>query len=424
MALSSFTGSFATGTGAAASTVVITGVGFQPKAILFFWSGRSESVDTIGRASHYRGFGVACTTTDRRAIAGNSDDAAAASNANAAHDNAACILSVSGAATPLIDGQMDLQSMDADGFTLVVDDQMPRSLRVHYLALGGDSMVSVISGQFQEAAATGNQDTTGLGFQPDGIIFFSTQASAAPPSAASGGFFTLGAATGAANQAVRASRSRDAQATMSASSYAVNDECFASLANSTLAVQSRAQFVSFLADGFRINWVERVATQYVHYIAFKGGNYLVSDLLTQTDTVTDIVEGSFGFQPSAALFLSNGLTESTVDTVQSDDRLSIGAFSSLTNRGAQATLDETAIADSEITTAIEFDAVYANIKTDSTIDGLMDIKSIDSGGFTMIMDDADPAQAFVWYMAFGPAAAAAGGWGMLLSDSRNKLVVR
>jgi hypothetical protein len=83
--------------------------------------------------------------------------------------------------------------------------------------------------------------------------------------------------------------------------------------------------------------------------------------------------------------------------------MSIGAFSSLTDRGAQSGLDENGKADSETTTIIEFDEVYANIATDSTIAGLMDVKSVDSDGFTMIMDDADPSQAFVWYIAFGPA---------------------
>lgn len=34
----------------------------------------------------------------------------------------------------------------------------------------------------------------------------------------------------------------------------------------------------------------------------------------------------------------------------------------------------------------------------------MDIQSMDSGGFTAIMDDADPSQTFVFYFAIGDAA--------------------
>lgn len=421
MAISSFVGSFNTGVGAAASTIAITGVGFAPEVLIFWWSGRSEAVDTIGRASHYRGFGVAVSATDRRAITSSSIDALIAADTQSGQDEAACILSID--ATPAIDGALDLQSFDADGFTLVVDDQMPRDLRVNYLALAGD-ITNAITGRFNEPGAIGDQDVTGLGFQPDFVLFFSAAMAANPPGAKADSDLMIGAATGSSNQGVWSGGSNNASATMQTMSYCTLGECIALFESTIASISSRADFVSFLADGFRVNWAERSSTRRVHYLALKGGNYLVGNLLTQTDTVTDIAESSFGFSPSAALFVSHGQVESTSDTAQDNDRLSIGAFSSLTDRGAQATLDEDATADSEVTTAIEIDAVYANISTGSAIVGLMDVKSRDSDGFTMIMDDADPAQACVWYMAFGPAAVVAGGWGQLLSDSRNKLVVR
>lgn len=402
MTLSSKVGSFSAGTGAVSSTIVITGVGFQPKAIIFWWSGRSEAADTIGRASHYRGFGVAVSASDRRAVANSSIDAAATSDTAVAHDAASCILSVD--ATPAIDGQIDLQSMDADGFTLVVDDQMPRDLRITYLALGGDSLTNAATGQFQEPGATGDQDTTSLSFQPDCLLFFSGNGTVAPPAAQGGSSLMIGAAS-SSGQGVWVGAGRDAQATTLTRTYCTAGECIALLTVATLnTTASRADFVSFLSNGFRLNWPERSSNRYIFFLALKGGNYRVDNLLTRTDG-NDIAETGFGFQPTSALFLSHGQVESTSDTTQTQDRLAIGAFSSLTDRGAQAALDENAVADSEVTTAIEFDEVYANIKTDSTIDGLMDVKSIDSDGFTMVMDDADPSAAFVWYVAFGPAAA-------------------
>lgn len=188
------------------------------------------------------------------------------------------------------------------------------------------------------------------------------------------------------------------------------------------SVTSRADFVSFLSNGFRINWAESATARRVHWVALKGGSYIVGNLLTQTDTVTDIAETGFGFQPSGALFVSHGQAESTSDTAQDHDRLSIGAFDSTSSRVAMGTLDEDNLGDSEVTTAHEFDEVYVSISTASAIQGLMDIKSVESDGLTMIMDDADPAQAFVWYMAVG-AVAAAGGWGPLLSGKRNRLVM-
>lgn len=404
MSLQSHVGSFNAGTGILGSTIVITGVGFLPKVVFFWWSGRSESTDTIGRASSSRGFGAAASASDRRAVTSRSIDAAAAADTYAGHDAAACIVTSTNTA---IDGALDLQSMDADGFTLVVDDVMPRDLRVHYLALGGDSLTDIATGQFQEAAATGDQDVTSLSFQPDSVLFFSSGRTVAPPVGQGNNPLMIGAATGSSNQGVWCGRSRNAQSTIVADTYCTAGECIALISSTASTVTCRADFSQFLSNGFRINWAEVTAGgRYIFYVALKGGNYRVDNLLTQTDTVTDIVESGFGFQPSSALFVSSGKIESTSDTTQADDKLSIGAFSGLTARGAQGTLDENALADSEVTTAIELDEVYVNIAADSTVQGLMDVKSVDSDGFTMIMDDADPAQAFVWYMAFGSAAGA------------------
>lgn len=402
MALSSKVGSFNTGVGAAASTVVVTGLGFTPKCILFWWSGRSEAVDTIGRASHYRGFGVAVSATDRRAICSRSADASASSSSQSAHEAAACILSVTSTG-PAIDGQIDLQSMDADGFTLVVDDQMPRDLRVHYLALGGDSLTNMESGVFTEPGAIGNQDITALAFQPDCVLLFSAGIAADAPGAAVDSTMMLGAATGPSNRGVWMGGGNNGGGTMQTINYCISSECIALPVANMISTTGRADFVSFLSNGFRVNWTERALSRRVHFLALKGGNYRVDNLLSRTDGA-DIAETGFGFQPTSALFLSHGQAESTSDTIQNNDRLSIGAFSSLTDRGAQATLDEHNLADSEVTTAIEFDEVYANISASSTIDGLMDVKSIDADGFTMVMDDADPSAAFVWYVAFGLAA--------------------
>lgn len=396
-------GSFNTGTGAVSSTIAVTGVGFQPKVVFLWFTGRSDSSDAIGRADILRGFGVAISTTDRRAIASFSDDAAADSATGRTASTVACLVTVNAADTQ--DGALDHQSMDSDGFTLVVDDQLPADLRVSYLALGGDSLTNYVTGGITEPGATGNQDYTVSGsFQPDCVLFFSISHTA--NAGAGGSMFMLGAATASGAQAVLSNTSRDAVASTTTRMYCTNDECVALMA-STASTTGRAAFVQFNSDGFRLNWTERAASRLIHYIALKGGNFLVGDLLTRTDG-NDIAETGFGFQPAGAMFVSHGTTESTSDTAQNHDRLSLGAFDSTSSRNVQGNLDENNLTDSEATTAIEFDAVYVNIKTDSTIDGLMDIKSVESDGFTTVMDDVDPSQAFVWYLAFGPAAVAGG----------------
>lgn len=403
MAISSFVGSFSTGTGVVTTTIAITGVGFQPKAIMFWWAGRADTSDAIGRATMRRGFGVAVSTSDRRCTAGLIVDAAATSTTKGGDSNDCCIATISAAGA--IDGKVDLNSMDVDGFTMIIDDQMPVDVRVSFLAVGGDSLTNAKSGSHTIPTSTGNADTTGVGFQPDFMISFG-QIRTSYPSVSGYDVFCIGAAVSSTQQGTISTASTDGQGTATSWSYCTDDEALAASSAVDTSVSAREDFVSFLADGFRLNWVEAGlgSTRHQGYLALKGGNYLVGNLLTQTDTVTDIAETGFGFKPSSALFFSAGRAKSTADTASVNAQMSIGAFSSLTNRGAQAGLDEHNKADSETTTAIEFDEVYANIATDSTIAGLMDVKSVDADGFTMIMDDADPAQAFVWYVAFGPAA--------------------
>jgi hypothetical protein len=46
---------------------------------------------------------------------------------------------------------------------------------------------------------------------------------------------------------------------------------------------------------------------------------------------------------------------------------------------------------------------------------------VDADGLTLIMDDADPSQSFVFYLMCGNVAAT--GWEQLLSQRRNHLVI-
>lgn len=408
MALNVKFGSFNTGTPVATNTIAVTGVGFQPEFLFFFWSGRAGSTDAIGRQSHFRGFGAAASTTDRRSVVSTSTDASAAAAASSAHDAAACIISVTNTG-PAIDGQLDLQSFDADGFTLICDSATwPRDSRIGYMALAGD-LTNAATGVLTEPGATGDQDVTSLAFQPDFVMFFGAGIAADAPGAKVDSDLFIGAAVSSTGQGVWLGGSNNASASMATSGYCTSGECIAMPAANMSSTNARADFVSFLSNGFRINWAERASTRRVHWVALKGGSYRVDNLLTQTDTTTDIVETGFGFAPAGALFVSQARAENTSDTITGNDRLSIGGFDSISSRLAQAVLDEDGVLDSEVTTANEFDEVYVSIATNSTIAALMDVKSVEADGFTCIMDDADASQSFVWYMAFGAAAAAAGG---------------
>lgn len=85
--------------------------------------------------------------------------------------------------------------------------------------------------------------------------------------------------------------------------------------------------------------------------------------------------------------------------------LSVGAASSPSNRGCLGYSDENGLTTTEITTGVEFDEVYMSFDLADGIEALMDLKSIESTGFTCVMDDVETLLAAdVHWISVGPAA--------------------
>ncbi|MFA5378994.1 MAG: hypothetical protein WC455_24785, partial [Dehalococcoidia bacterium] len=321
MAYSAHTGSFNVDTSkTAGQTQSVTGVGFQPSIVFFWWAGGHSTGDEAAGGGYSAGFGAAISSSSRWCVGGVSDDAAASSNTSSFQTNTACMRGYS-AGTPTLDGSLDLSSLDADGFTLVVDDQFTIDYRVSYLALGGTDLTNVYLGIYQSPASTGNHNITGVGFQPDALIVVGTNATAAAGAAGAPETWFLGLATGSGNQGVVHASASDAAATSDTFGYGYNGECVATrIVSGSFTV--REAFVSFGADGFTLNSLEAGAQHYFCFVCLKGGKYSVGELTTRTDG-NDISE-NVGFQPAAVLFASANRALSTQDTPTANARLSIG----------------------------------------------------------------------------------------------------
>jgi hypothetical protein len=290
--------------------------------------------------------------------------------------------------------------MLSTGFRIIIDTVFGHNLRVSYLALGGDSITnSITENILSEAIPSANWDIITTGFQPDFLLIiggFDYSDTIGVESA-----LCIGAAVSASSRWLVGGSARDAQATAVAKSYALDIEALSFVLQGDL--HDRHDFVQFLSNGFRMNCIEATGNRYCVYLALKGGNYAVGSLLTRTDG-NDIVVSGLASRPAAVLLASHCQTESTQDTVQANDRLSVGAFTSVSERVAQAIHDVDAGTDSVVATAVEYDEAYINLDSTGAVQGLMDVKSVDATGFTMVMDDTDPSAAFVGYIAFGPSA--------------------
>lgn len=388
-------GAFETGTGAAASTVAVTGVGFQPKALIFWWTGITGTIDLFAEGNIKRGIGVATSTTSRWAVGTQGVDASASSDTDRIQREDACVATLS--TLGAVEGLLDLQSFDADGFTMVVDDAFPVSLRIHYMALGGTDLTNVKTGRWDVPAVTGNEDITGVGFQPDFVLFGSTNFQNDPPSLAAGADLMVGAAVSSSQQAVLFVRDLNAQTTMDTYAYCLAGECIGMGTGPNI----RATFVSFLPDGFRVNWLEVVATPITFYLALKGGSYAIGDFLTSTSNGATIAESGLGFQPKGTMLFSHGRAQDTANALSAGDQWNIGGFTSTTNRGTQGTLSADNVTDAFLQFYVEHNAALAQITATPARVGLLDVQSIDADGFTLVMDSAADPAAFVWYISFG-----------------------
>lgn len=397
MALRIASGSFNIGTGAAGSTVTIS-PGFTAKCGILWWGGRTESADAAGSASVRRGFGFFVGTSSFRAGAHFDQDAVGTSVVGGGTRGDAVILECDGAANV---GWADIQSISSTDVVFEVLDQFVTNLRVSYLIFGGDD----IEGEIVESlipASTGNQtiNTTRV---PKLIMLMAPRCDDTTP-------FIAGAATGfgmatATEQYVWSGGAIDADANSTTGSYCRAGECVAIW--EAVAVEARASLVSFNTGtpGFTLNWAEGGGAvdgdDGELYTLVLSGPFQahLGDFVTLTSLGT-ITETGIPFTPEALMFVSHNKAQSTVDTQQAHDELSVGVAVSTANRMVQQSSSRDGNTTMFCQAAIQFDEVYVNMSvTADTIEGSADIASITANGFTLDQDDADPVAAFVWYLA-------------------------
>ncbi len=408
MALQCFVDTFNIGTGAAASTVVRTGYGFQPKACLYWWSGRTETVTTFAAKNPQPGFGVAVSPTSRACVTSYSQNGAGTMITNRWHDNANVMATSTFTTVDALEGSADLQSFDAGGQTLVITDAFPASYRVHCLALGGSDLTNAAVAQFQTPDSTGVQSITSLSFQPDALVFITAGHTAAPPVITPTAAFSIGMATGTAAQGVLGFVDTDAGGSSSTGTYQYSGECLAFLSSSAL-VTARAAFSAFLANGFQLNWLEIPGVgvnQYCWALALKGGSYLVGAQDTGAFPGNTTPESGFGFAPTGCLLLGSGYAQSTQDTIGSRAvKWQLGGFTSLTNRACQSIVSQLGANSATCASSLNEDACLRHLTNATTSSGVTDVGAIGSDGFTLTMDVADATGTYVTYLAFGNGTA-------------------
>jgi hypothetical protein len=392
------------------ATKVVTGLGFRPKAIRFYWMGHQSATDSFTQTvSERRGIGFCVDASTRRAVGTFSADNVADSDCGSVAANDCVCITVTGAGA--IDGKLDISSIDTDGFTLIVDDVTPANLTIFYEAWGLDDIQQVTIGDIAEPAATGTQNYTANGFNSRGdnqcVMFAGVQSTAALNTGqVNDSGLCVGAATGTATaqNIVVVGNSDDGSATMDTDGYARASECLAMIVVAGGNPNARAVLSAFGTDQFTLNWTNLGTTnrRYI-YMAIKGGGWQAGSYTIRQDSGRTAAITGLPFILKGISFMGAMKTQAAAGTATVQDRIGLGSAAGLTTRQAMGVLDEDATASSEIDLAISYDSISSYPSTTGTEQARQDMDIFGYNNFTVTneIDAGGPENEWMGYLAFG-----------------------
>jgi hypothetical protein len=251
----------------------ITGVGFQPDFAMYLWS-FTEGVDASTSDAEI-GMGFAASSTKRGAIVAVSEDNHGTMHTWQQQRTDSCILLMN-PTDGSQDAVVDFNQFLSDGFRVSKSDAPAASTPVFYLALKG-GYYDV--GSLNSPTSAGNQDVTGVGFQPK-LVMLATQGRSASTSIGSTAELSFGAATSSSERGTTWFEDPDGLGTSDNNMETLNTKV--TQWRDTTTLRGSADLASFLSNGFRLSWsdVEATARQII-YVAFGGQDNKRIDLEEQ-----------------------------------------------------------------------------------------------------------------------------------------------
>jgi hypothetical protein len=149
----------------------------------------------------------------------------------------------------------------------------------------------------------------------------------------------------------------------------------------TPAIDAKADFVSFGADGFTLSWTDYAASAWLFFVmVLKGGSYNVNTFTAPASTGAQSI--TTGFQTAGVLFFGTGQTTADA-TLGSEAHVCIGAMgeSPIEEGSIWTSADDTINSDSN-KRSVTTKCVQVNTNP-STIAAEADATSLNSDGFTI-----------------------------------------
>lgn len=399
------------------TTIPVTGLGFTPKALRFYWVGLQSNSPTNANSqavSERRGVGFASSATSRACVGTTSIDNDGTGNMQTGSVFSTTAVVITTTEVPAVDGLLDINSFDVDGFTLIVDDVAPVNITVFWEAWGGDEITNVTIGSIAEPAATGTQNYTATGFvatpsdKSQCVMFAGVQsvnASGTPQAQDSGLHVGFATGTATANNITVCGNQDDGSATGDTDGYNYTGDCLSMIIiQGGTAVNARATLSAFGTNIFTLNWLARTTTNRRSiYMAIKGGQWvagsttIAGNTLNSTTTIRDVP-----FKINGVSLIGAMKTISTAATATVQDRIGFGSGLSTTSRNSAAVLDENGTQASEIDLSIYYDQVLVYPSVAGALQTAYDISALSVNSLTLITDTAGGvANEWIGYLIFG-----------------------
>ncbi len=391
-------GNFTKSTAGAPVSQSITGLGFQPKAVIFFWT-RQTAAETFNPEIQ-TGYGFATGPANERSIALTSQDGVVDGNVGRGQWQSSSIVLFSDA-TPTVAAQAELTSFDAGGFTMNWTLNEARADIIHFVALGGSDITNTTVGSFSKGPSTGPLGVTGVGFKPDFVMFLSAHQTALD-STLEQGQLGLGFASSPTERATVAVQLEEwGPSTGPSRNTWVRqraDRVLVEMGDDGVP-STEFDFVSFDPLGFTVNRIVNInVDRPVHYLALQGGKYKVGrfNKSVAVAPVDQPVTG-VGLPPAGVLLASKNLV--TNAAVEPEGRISFGAGDGTTEGATWWHDTNTSTADANERTSTSKIAVHAT--SPATLNAEADLKSLDSNGFTLTWTTNNAVAHEMLYVAFG-----------------------
>ena len=383
--------------------IPVTGIGFLPDAVFFRWTGVGAAAWGPGRAELSEGFGYILNNGERGCMSSYAQDNADPYNTGSGLWNSYAIVRQTGTGATV--GRADFHSMNADGFTLIIDEQFGLEITVSYTAIFGKRFKVI---ELTEPGAIGVQAYTGASFQPDFAMFLAADV-AAYDTMVTDTRWGMGAAsgTGADNNFTWSLYEDSGAGVATTKAYCRRTECLSLTIGTPIM---RAKLNGFISDGFELDWLERSGARKVLAVVSDGRWYVGNDVTSAALGVPWSLSG-FTWSPEGYMMISRNAAEDAVDTATGaaaqEFGFSVGFATGPTERNVLYTrrnYDGNAGGSREVSMHA-IDEVYVNVDAAAApaVLGLADINAafaIDD--IELTMDDADPAAKFFGYIAIGP----------------------